>query len=68
MKTLYISGEEAPEQVKDRADRLGVSLKNCYFSSDLQVEGIADAAAEWKDKLDKMDDLFIQQRNLTRKG
>ncbi len=54
MKTLYISGEEAPEQVKDRADRLKISLKSCYFSSELQVESIAAAADEWSGKLDVM--------------
>ncbi len=41
LKVLYISGEEGPEQVKERAERLGVDLSQISFSSDLQVEGIA---------------------------
>ncbi len=52
MKALYVSGEEAPEQVKDRADRLGINLNDFFFSSDLQVEGIVEAAEEWSDKID----------------
>lgn len=52
MKALYVSGEEAPEQVKDRADRLKINLSDFFFSSDLQVEGIVEAAEEWKDKID----------------
>jgi DNA repair protein RadA/Sms len=52
LKTLYISGEEAAEQVKDRADRLGVHIENFSFSGDLQVEGIIDGIEEIKDKID----------------
>ncbi|MCX7881264.1 MAG: DNA repair protein RadA [Patescibacteria group bacterium] len=48
---LYISGEEAAEQVKNRALRLGVNLKNFLFSSDLQVEGIIEVAKEIKEKI-----------------
>lgn len=40
IKTLYISGEESASQIKDRADRLGVSLEQMTFSDTLQVEGI----------------------------
>ncbi len=39
-KTVYVSGEEAAEQVKDRAERLKIPLNNLLFSDDLQVEGI----------------------------
>lgn len=52
MRTLYISGEEAPEQVRDRAERLGVSLQHFYFSDDLQVEGIVEGFNEMKDQID----------------
>jgi len=52
IRTLYISGEESGEQVKNRADRLGVNLDNFLFSNDLQVEGIIESAAEMKDQID----------------
>lgn len=40
LKTIFISGEEAAEQVKERAERLKINLDNFMFSDDLQVEGI----------------------------
>lgn len=52
LKTLYISGEESAEQIKDRADRLSISLDYFLFSDDLQVEGIIEGADEIKDSLD----------------
>lgn len=52
IKTLYISGEESAEQVKNRADRLKVDLDNFLFSNDLQVEGIIETASEMKDQID----------------
>jgi DNA repair protein RadA/Sms len=52
LKTLYISGEESAEQIKDRAERLSISLDYFLFSNDLQVEGIIEGADEIKDSLD----------------
>ncbi|MBI3366332.1 DNA repair protein RadA [Candidatus Roizmanbacteria bacterium] len=52
LKTLYISGEESAEQIKDRADRLSISLDHFLFSNDLQVEGIIEGTDEIKDSLD----------------
>ncbi|CAN5173256.1 DNA repair protein RadA [soil metagenome] len=48
LKTLYISGEESAEQVKERAIRLGVSMDHFLFSDTLQVEGIVEGAIEMK--------------------
>ena len=52
IRTLYISGEESGEQIKNRADRLGIDLNEFLFSNDLQVEGIIESAKEMKDKID----------------
>ncbi len=52
LRTLYISGEEAPEQVKDRAERLKINLDNFLFSDNLQVEGIIEGVEELKDQID----------------
>jgi DNA repair protein RadA/Sms len=49
IKTLYISGEESAEQVKDRADRLGIHLDKLLFSETLQVEGILEGIKTLKD-------------------
>lgn len=51
-KTLYVSGEESGEQIKERAERVGINLKNFLFSDTLQVEGIASGLEELKDKID----------------
>lgn len=48
LKALYISGEESPEQVKDRADRLGIPLTTMSFSDSLQVEAIDGGVRELK--------------------
>lgn len=52
LKTVYISGEEAEEQIKERAERLNVSLTNFLFSDDLQIEGIIDGLEEIKENLE----------------
>ncbi|GAB4218912.1 MAG: DNA repair protein RadA [Candidatus Microgenomates bacterium] len=51
IKTLYISGEESADQVKNRADRLKINLDNFLFSNDLQIEGIIETAKEIKEKI-----------------
>lgn len=56
LKTLYISGEEAAEQVKDRAERLNINLANFYFSSEIQIEGILNSL---KEKIREIDTLII---------
>jgi DNA repair protein RadA/Sms len=40
LKTLYVSGEESSQQVKLRANRLGIKNQNCYFLSETQLENI----------------------------
>lgn len=52
IKTLYISGEESGEQVKTRAERLGIDQDKFLFSGDLQIEGIIDSASRLEDKID----------------
>lgn len=52
IKTLYISGEESGEQVKNRADRLGIGLENFLFSNDLQIESIIETIPQMDSKID----------------
>ncbi len=40
LKTIYISGEESAEQIKERAERTNINLTNYSFSDEIQVEGI----------------------------
>lgn len=39
-KVLYISGEESVEQVKRRAERLGVNSSRVYLTQGVKVEGV----------------------------
>jgi len=52
LKTAYISGEESAEQVKGRAERLGIKLDNFFFSDGLQVEGIISSLEDIGEKID----------------
>ncbi len=51
-KTIYISGEESAEQVRDRGQRLKINLKNLLFSGDLQVEGIIEGIENHQEEID----------------
>lgn len=51
IKTLYISGEESGEQVKERAERLNINLENFLFSNDVEIEAIIETASEIKEKI-----------------
>lgn len=39
-KVLYVSGEESPQQIKMRADRIGKPGDNCYIVSETSLENI----------------------------
>lgn len=52
LKTVYVSGEESAEQVKERADRLKIKLDNFLFSDNLQIEGMIASLEEIKNKID----------------
>jgi DNA repair protein RadA/Sms len=52
LRTLYISGEEGAEQIKDRAERLGVNTENFTFSNTLQLEGVMEGVREYKERFD----------------
>jgi DNA repair protein RadA/Sms len=42
-KVLYASGEESPEQIKLRAERLGVAVDDLYVLSETNLESILDS-------------------------
>lgn len=45
-KVLYVSGEESPEQVKMRADRLGIMSDKIILLPETSLEGIISVAQE----------------------
>lgn len=46
MKILYIAGEESGAQIKQRADRIGLSGENLYISSNTDVQSVIHMARE----------------------
>lgn len=51
LRTLYVSGEESPKQIKLRAERLGGSGEDCYILSETVLEQILAQAREIKPAL-----------------
>ncbi len=50
-KTLYISGEESPSQIKQRAERLQIKMKNIFIASNTIVEDIISLVNKNKPQL-----------------
>ncbi|MGE0088501.1 MAG: DNA repair protein RadA [Bacteroidales bacterium] len=40
LKTLYVSGEESPQQIKMRAERIKIKNENCYILGETLLENI----------------------------
>lgn len=55
LKTVYVSGEESAEQIKDRAQRLKINLEDLVFSDNLQVESITRGM----EKLESSPDILV---------
>jgi len=52
LKTIYISGEESAEQIKERAERTNINLNNYFFSDEVQIEGVLEALKKNTNKFD----------------
>ncbi len=48
LKTLYVSGEESPEQIQMRAERLGMGNEECYIYSETLLENIINQLNEYQ--------------------
>lgn len=48
LKTLYVSGEESPEQIQMRAERLGMGNEECYIYSETLLENIIKQMEEFQ--------------------
>ncbi|MFI3287219.1 MAG: DNA repair protein RadA [Rikenellaceae bacterium] len=61
---LYVSGEESPEQIKLRADRLSIENDKCLVLSETMVENIILQAVEHSPKLlviDSIQTIYSEQ-------
>ena len=45
-KVLYVSGEESAEQIKLRADRLGINKDNIMFLGETDINAVEDTIEE----------------------
>ncbi len=50
-KVLYVSGEESPQQVKMRADRIGISNQECYVLAETNTSSIFQFIHDLKPEL-----------------
>lgn len=46
LKVLYVSGEESEQQIKMRAERIGVQNKQCFILSETSIQNIFKQAEE----------------------
>ena len=62
-RTLYVSGEESPQQIKLRADRLGGGNGNCQILAETSLQAIITQVAQAKPELliiDSIQTLFSE--------
>ena len=57
LKTLYVSGEESPEQIKMRAARIGIANEECVVYSETLLENIIAQINELKPDLVVIDSI-----------
>jgi DNA repair protein RadA/Sms len=50
-RVLYVSGEESEQQIKMRAERIGVQNPNCFILSETNIQNIFKQAEEIEPKL-----------------
>jgi len=50
--SFYISGEESGQQVKQRADRLGIKSDHILFTNELQVDSVIAALEKYESQYD----------------
>ena len=62
-KVLYVSGEESAEQIKIRADRLGINNKNILFLGETDMELIEASILKIKPKLVIIDSIQTMYSN-----
>ena len=63
-KVLYASGEESPDQIRMRAERIGINTENCYLLSETSLENLLNQASQMKPDLlivDSIQTLYTDQ-------
>lgn len=60
-KTLYVSGEESAQQIKMRADRLGINQSQCMILTETQTQNILHQATEQRPEVVVIDSIQTLQ-------
>lgn len=63
LRTLYVSGEESLEQIRMRAERIGIQSENCFLLSETSLHDILSQAGKLKPDLiiiDSIQTLFSE--------
>ena len=63
IKVLYVSGEESQQQIKMRADRIGIATENCFILSETSTQQIFTQVREIKPQLLIIDSIQTLQTN-----
>jgi DNA repair protein RadA/Sms len=64
LKTLYVSGEESPEQIRMRAERIGIKSENCYLLAETSLKDILNHSNQLKPDIliiDSIQTLFLDE-------
>lgn len=51
VKTLYVSGEESPHQIRMRAERIGINTENCFLLAETSLSEIINQSIQIKPDL-----------------
>lgn len=51
IKTLYVSGEESPHQIRMRAERIGINTENCFLLAETSLSEIINQAVQVQPEL-----------------
>lgn len=57
LKVLYVSGEESEQQIKMRADRIGISTQTCYILQETNTQNIFQKINELQPQLVVIDSI-----------
>ncbi|HTB06720.1 MAG TPA: DNA repair protein RadA [Bacteroidia bacterium] len=64
LKVLYVSGEESQEQLRMRAERIGIKNQNCYILTETSIQNIFQQAELLKPQLLVIDSIQTLFTNL----
>lgn len=57
VKTLYVSGEESPHQIRMRAERIGIVSENCFLLAETSLSEILNQAVQLQPELIVIDSI-----------